>query len=160
MQACISHNVSASLSISGLRQVLLLPLVFAALAYNNVPLNCRRYERKYSGLGLTANKAFVVHNPYLRAAENHFHHRRQRYAIFTAIHRNKMYGRGIKGTGTAYIITPSEITRDNLSVKSKAGFSRVRKFSKCDTYLVYRHFCVSAWNNSAPTGRVFIKCYI
>ena len=112
------------------------------------------------GLGRAANKAFVVHNPYLRAEENHFHHRRQRHAILTAIHRNKMHGRGIKENGTAYIITSSEITRDDVSVTSKALFRRVRKFSKCDTYLAYRHFCVSAWNNSAQNGRIFIKFYI
>jgi hypothetical protein len=37
MQACISHNISASLSISSLRQVLLSPPLSAALAYTNEP---------------------------------------------------------------------------------------------------------------------------
>ena len=37
MQACISHNVSASLSISGQRQVLLSPPLSEALAYTNDP---------------------------------------------------------------------------------------------------------------------------
>jgi hypothetical protein len=43
--------------------------------------------------------------------------------ILTAIHRNKMHGCPIKGTGTAYIITPSEITQDDLTVsKEQKGF--------------------------------------
>jgi hypothetical protein len=146
------------LSISGLRQVLLSPLrlqrsritTFLAL----------RTMRKYTELRLAVNKAFETHNTCLPSEENHFHHRRQKFLILTAIHRNKMHGRPIKGNGTAYVIKPSEITRDALPVKSEEGFRRVRKFSKSDTYLVYRYICVSAWNNSAPTGRVFIKFYI
>jgi hypothetical protein len=34
-------------------------------------------------------------------------------------------------------------------------FSRVRKISKRDYYR--RHVCLSTWNNSAPTGRLFMK---
>jgi len=35
-------------------------------------------------------------------------------------------------------------------------FSRVRKIAKSDYWL--RHVCPSAWNNWAPTGRIFMKC--
>jgi hypothetical protein len=75
---------------------------------------------KYSEeLGTAVNKVFETHNPCLPSEENHFHHRRQKYTILTAVHRNKTHGRPIKGTGTAYIITPSEITRDDITVSEE-----------------------------------------
>ena len=37
-------------------------------------------------------------------------------------------------------------------------FRRVRKMSKTGCYL--RHVCPSAWNNSAPTGRIFMKFHM
>jgi hypothetical protein len=44
MQACISRYVSASLSVSGLRKLLITPLLFAALTYDHV--SCTAGEPK------------------------------------------------------------------------------------------------------------------
>ena len=52
------------------------------------------------------------------------------------------------------ISTPEIQIRVTLTEHSPI-FSRVRKAVKSDDY--FRHICPYAWNNSAPTGRIFMK---
>ena len=56
------------------------------------------------------------------------------------------------------IIVSSEIHTKHINALFEQNvdfFSSVRKISESDYYP--RHVCLSAWKNSIPTGRIFMK---
>jgi len=55
-----------------------------------------------------------------------------------------------------------DFSRSYFFVVYSKSFKRVRKIVKSHYYLchIYPSVCLSAWNNSASTGRIFIKFHL
>ena len=51
------------------------------------------------------------------------------------------------------------VSMSNGMAVTYSGFRRIRKIAKSDLQLrhVCPSVCLSAWNKSAPTGRIFVK---